>query len=138
MSEKPICKRTTWNGLRYCRCSRHATLPTGYCKVHDPDTVAARRKARNDKWNAKRQETLKKYAEEKKVQEFREHAAKHYDAMLAALKDAENHLAELSEAWRRGALNETDCLGGTRSNRNSANLHNIRATIDAAEKDVTP
>ena len=138
MSGKPMCKGKTWDGYGYLHCSHRATMPSGYCKIHDPETMAARRKARNDKWNAKRQETLKKYAEEKKVQEFREHAAKHYDAMLAALKDAENHLAELSEAWRRGALNETDCLGGTRSNRNSANLHNIRATIDAAEKDVTP
>jgi hypothetical protein len=36
-----------------------------------------------------------------------------------ALRKAKSHVAELEEAWRRGAIHETDSGGnGTRSNRN--------------------
>lgn len=131
MSEKPMCKGKTWDGYGYLHCSRRATLPTGYCKIHDPETVAAKRKARNERWKAERQETLKKYAEEKKVQEFREHAAKHYDAMLAALKDANAEIYDMCHS--EGDPNDVSMK------TTAACLYRcLRDVIAAAEKDVTP
>jgi chromosome segregation ATPase len=40
------------------------------------------------------------------------------DALQAALEPIEAHLAELADAWERGALSEHDGKGGLRSNRN--------------------
>lgn len=39
-------------------------------------------------------------------------------AVKDALKQADSHTKELRDAWQRGAINECDGLGGTRSNRN--------------------
>ena len=50
-------------------------------------------------------------------------------AMAAALKIAQGHCEELREAWERGALDEHDGKGGTRSNRNVEVLLAIRATL---------
>src|SRR5439155_5978197 len=37
--------------------------------------------------------------------------------MLAALHLAKSHIEELADAWQRGAIQEFDGKGGTRSNR---------------------
>lgn len=47
----------------------------------------------------------------------------------AALRLADEHLAELADAWERGALSEHDGLGGTRSNRNFDVRKAIRAAL---------
>jgi len=60
-------------------------------------------------------------------------AVNSFDDMLAALKDAELHIAELREAWQRGAISEHDGQGGTRSNRNVDVHIEIRDAIAKAE-----
>jgi len=52
--------------------------------------------------------------------------------MLPALEQALLHLEELEEAWRRGYINESDGLGGTRSNRNVHCARRVRAAIAKA------
>jgi len=39
------------------------------------------------------------------------------------------HLEELEEAWRRGALHESDTPGGTRSNRNVTLARQLRQVL---------
>lgn len=46
-------------------------------------------------------------------------AAPTYDELVAALQVCHAHLAELRQAWGRGAIDENDGKGGTRSNRNA-------------------
>jgi len=41
------------------------------------------------------------------------------DTTTAVIRKVFEHLEELEEAWRRGALSEHDGHGGTRSNRNA-------------------
>lgn len=51
MSE--CCKERVWSGDAWSRsraCSRKA-VKDGYCKQHHPDSVKARRKASDDKWD---------------------------------------------------------------------------------------
>ena len=38
--------------------------------------------------------------------------------LVEALRKSHEHFSELREAWRTGALHETDGRGGERSNRN--------------------
>ena len=40
------------------------------------------------------------------------------DRLYEALRLADSHTKELRDAWQRGAINECDGKGGTRSNRN--------------------
>lgn len=56
-----------------------------------------------------------------------------FDEMLAALRESREHVLELSEAWRTGALSEHDGLGGTRSNRNSDVRVLLREVIQKAD-----
>jgi len=48
-----------------------------------------------------------------------DHACKVLPKLVEALEAAQSHLEELRDAWMRGAIRETDNLGGTRSNRNA-------------------
>lgn len=52
MSEKPKCKGEVWSewSFKPHGCSRSASTPAGYCKQHDPELLAARKKERDDKW----------------------------------------------------------------------------------------
>ena len=52
-----------------------------------------------------------------------------YKALVGALEQALNHCEELREAWERGALDERDGLGGTRSNRNVAVVIALHAVL---------
>jgi hypothetical protein len=52
--------------------------------------------------------------------------------MLWALQSALLHLEELKDAWARGAINESDGLGGTRSNRNVDCARLVRTAIAKA------
>ena len=141
MSGKPICKSKTWDGYGYLHCSHRATMPSGYCKIHDPERVAARRQARKEKRNAKRQQTLKKYAEEEKARKFREHAAKHYDALLAACK----RLINGKVSWSGTAMHPSGFFCSVCGMNSKMVVHapgcpilEALNAIDAAEKDVTP
>lgn len=52
---------------------------------------------------------------------------------------AKNHIAELEEAWRTGALSERDGKGGTRSNRNLDTRCNLEVALAAtADLDQEP
>jgi hypothetical protein len=51
MSDKPRCAEKVWSGFGAYQCSRAAKLG-GYCKQHNPENVAARRKARQEAWDA--------------------------------------------------------------------------------------
>jgi hypothetical protein len=57
-------------------------------------------------------------------------------ALLDACKEALEHISELEEAWRTGALSERDGKGGTRSNRNL----DVRVILESAIKqsEATP
>ena len=50
-------------------------------------------------------------------------------ALRTALEPAQSHCEELREAWERGALDEHDGQGGTRSNRNVKVLLALRAAL---------
>jgi hypothetical protein len=39
--------------------------------------------------------------------------------LVSAIRKAHEHVAELRDAWQRGAIDECDSKGGTRSNRNA-------------------
>ncbi len=52
-----------------------------------------------------------------------------------ALGEALNHVSELVEAWRTGAITESDGLGGTRSNRNFAVFGLLRALLTDSDSD---
>ena len=59
------------------------------------------------------------------------------DALLSAadtalLEACRSHIAELEEAWRRGAITEHDGQGGVRSNRNAA----LRDRLDERLREV--
>jgi hypothetical protein len=60
-------------------------------------------------------------------------AVNNFDSLLAACKAAEDHIMELKEAWLRGCINETDGVGGLRSNRNVAVDSLLRAAIAATK-----
>ena len=49
--------------------------------------------------------------------------------LVEALRKSHEHIAELREAWRTGALHETDGRGGERSNRNVDVEVLIRQTV---------
>lgn len=49
-------------------------------------------------------------------------------------KLALDHVRELEDAWRSGALTERDGKGGTRSNRNLE----VRCSLETALKEPTP
>jgi hypothetical protein len=53
--------------------------------------------------------------------------------LLQACTVALEHVAELQEAWRTGAITEHDGKGGTRSNLNSDVLAWLRKAIEKAE-----
>ena len=59
-----------------------------------------------------------------------------------AAKAAMHHLAELVDAWQRGAIKELDNKGGTRSNKNleifRALDKGFKAMPDQAEKEANP
>ena len=64
------CKADVWqstgNWGNSRRCDRNASTPAGYCRTHDPDVVASRRRDRDGKKNkerAARTEPLRKAAE---------------------------------------------------------------------------
>ena len=50
--------------------------------------------------------------------------------LYSACKAALSHLKELGEAWRRGAINETDGRGGERSNRNADVVQMLSSVIE--------
>ena len=54
-------------------------------------------------------------------------------SMLPALQAALAHVEELRDAWMRGAIDERDGLGGTRSNRNCEVETALRAAIAKAQ-----
>lgn len=54
-------------------------------------------------------------------------------AIHKALESALLHVTELEDAWRRGAIDERDGLGGTRSNRN-IEVRNLIQSVMAADK----
>ena len=47
------CQGTIWYAHRSVFCDNKATLPSGYCRIHDPDTQAAKRKKSHEVWKAK-------------------------------------------------------------------------------------
>ena len=49
--------------------------------------------------------------------------------LKAVVIAARDHVAELAEAWERGALSERDGKGGERSNRNADLLRRLRAAL---------
>jgi hypothetical protein len=51
------CVTEVNDGYRFHQCTRkRGHGPDGaYCKQHDPDAIAAKKKARNDAWEAERQ-----------------------------------------------------------------------------------
>ncbi len=53
---------------------------------------------------------------------------------LEALKQTYIHCEELRDAWERGALDEHDGKGGTRSNRNYTVVLAVRASITKLEQ----
>lgn len=53
--------------------------------------------------------------------------------MLSAARPILEHLDELEEAWRRGALSEHDGKGGTRSNRNAELARTLRDALAGLE-----
>ncbi len=55
------------------------------------------------------------------------------DSLLAACEAAIEHVTELREAWRTGALGDHDGGGGIRSNRNAEVEQKLRAAIESAE-----
>jgi hypothetical protein len=55
-----------------------------------------------------------------------------YEPLVEALEAAESHIAELREAWQRGAIKEHGGQGGTRSNRNADVHMQIRAALTAS------
>lgn len=62
-------------------------------------------------------------------------ACNNFDALLEACKLAYNHIEELREAWRRGAIHEADFLGGLRINRNAEACTRLSRAIAAAERE---
>lgn len=52
--------------------------------------------------------------------------------LLDTLSAVYVHLDELAVAWQRGALNESDGQGGTRSNRNRALMSRIETAVTKA------
>lgn len=56
-------------------------------------------------------------------------------ALVAAAQEVDIHLAELEDAWSRGALSEHDGKGGTRSNRNADLRRRLTRALLAAEAD---
>lgn len=52
--------------------------------------------------------------------EWLRNAAPEIIALVEAARAAKAHIQELRDAWQRGAIDELDTLGGTRSNRNVA------------------
>lgn len=63
------------------------------------------------------------------AEEFREYQK--VRDLVDAANDALQHVEELREAWRTGALDERDGQGGTRSNRNVDVEVKLRRTLDA-------
>jgi hypothetical protein len=63
----------------------------------------------------------------------REQLEKAAPDLLAVCKATLEHISELQEAWRTGAITERDDLGGTRSNRNVDVRVNLEAAIAKAE-----
>ena len=57
-----------------------------------------------------------------------------WDALLAAATAALEHLNELREAWRSGALDEHDGRGGERSNRNVRVCVDLRQAVEAVRE----
>jgi len=55
------------------------------------------------------------------------------EELLTACQSALAHVAELRDAWERGAISERDGQGGTRSNRNVEIEAQLRAAIAKVE-----
>lgn len=53
--------------------------------------------------------------------------------VLALLRECEEHMQELRDAWERGVFDEHDGRGGTRSNRNVEVLVKLQALLAAEE-----
>jgi len=53
--EKPKCTHPVWVGFRSRRC-KHDVWRNGFCKQHHPETVRARRIARDNRWEERKKE----------------------------------------------------------------------------------
>lgn len=66
MNDKPIekCSHKLYVGawLRPKDCTRNAVPGTKFCKQHNPESIAARNKARNDRWDKQSAVRHKHYA----------------------------------------------------------------------------
>lgn len=65
------------------------------------------------------------------------HGQEQLAEMRKALRSALEHVAELREAWSRGALSECDGGGGMRSNRNAAVMRLIEESLLGSNEEVT-
>ncbi len=95
--EKPYCQGRVWNGWSHASCLNGASMEHEgkyYCKTHHPPTVEAKRKARNEKWQADWDLQQTKSANEAARKAEIQRRAACFDDLLAALVD----MVEIAES----------------------------------------
>ena len=93
------CSKAVWygSGFRSRPCSRMATVERNgksYCKQHDPERVAAKRKERSEAWDRKWAEREQRQKEATQQQAALERKAALVEELVAALRQISSHDGE--------------------------------------------
>jgi len=86
------------NSPRGYACSRSGVVAREgrfYCKQHDPDAVAARHKARNERWQAEWAEKQRRTAAAERLRDFRAEAVAALRLIAAGHNDPRSLAAEI-------------------------------------------
>jgi len=84
---KPKCAASVWHGFGFSKCRYNAVID-GYCKIHHPPTVEARRKARHAKWQRQLDAKMQSRAIAEAAETERVRRAECFFALVEALEEA--------------------------------------------------